>query len=71
MLLTDLVMPQVSGPELAQRVGQMNPEVPVLFMSGYSQDVLGPRGALDADAPLIQKPFAARELLKAVRARLG
>jgi len=71
VLLTDLVMPQVSGPELAQRIGQMNPEVPVLFMSGYSQDVLGPRGALDADAPLIQKPFAAQELLKAVRARLG
>jgi signal transduction histidine kinase len=71
MLLTDMVMPQVSGPELAQRIKDMDPEVPVLFMSGYSQDVLGPRGALDADARLIQKPFAAQELLKAVRARLS
>jgi DNA-binding response OmpR family regulator len=43
---------------------------PVLFMSGHSQDVLGPRGALDRDAPLIQKPFAAQELLKAIRALL-
>src|SRR6185312_2249040 len=41
-----------------------HPGIPMLFMSGYSQDVLGPRGALDADAPLIQKPFAAPELLK-------
>jgi signal transduction histidine kinase len=71
MLLTDLVMPQVSGPELAQRVQRMHPGIPVLFMSGYSQDVLGPREALDADAPLIQKPFAAAELLKAIRTLLS
>jgi signal transduction histidine kinase len=71
MLLTDLVMPQMSGSELAQRIQGMYPEIPILFMSGYSQDVLGPRGALDADAPLIQKPFAAADLLKAMRARLG
>jgi len=71
LLLTDMVMPQVSGPELAQRINEMYPGAPVLFMSGYSQDVLGPRGALDEDAPLIQKPFAAQELLKTVRAQLG
>jgi signal transduction histidine kinase len=71
MLLTDLVMPQVSGPELAERIQQMHPGVPVLFMSGYSQDVLGPRGALSPDVPLIQKPFAAQELLKNVHAQLG
>ncbi len=71
MLLTDLVMPQMSGSELAQRIQGMYPEIPILFMSGYSQDVLGPRGALDEDAPLIQKPFAAADLLKAMRARLG
>ena len=71
MLLTDLVMPQVSGPELAERIRQMHPGVPVLFMSGYSQDVLGPRGALSADAPLIQKPFAAQDLLKNVHVQLG
>jgi len=71
MLLTDLVMPQVSGPELAQRIQQMHPGIPMLFMSGYSQDVLGPRGALDGDAPLIQKPFAAPELLKTIRGLLS
>jgi signal transduction histidine kinase len=71
ILLTDLVMPQVSGPELVQRIKQMHPEIPVLFMSGYSQDALGPRGTLDADAPLIQKPFAAVDLLKAMRAVAG
>jgi two-component system cell cycle sensor histidine kinase/response regulator CckA len=71
MLLTDLVMPQISGPELAQRIQQMHPGIPMLFMSGYSQDVLGPRGALDADAPLMQKPFAAPELLKTIRTLLA
>jgi hypothetical protein len=49
----------------------MHPGIPVLFMSGYSQDVLGPGGTLDADAPLIQKPFAAPELLKTIRTLLG
>jgi hypothetical protein len=39
-----------------------------MFMSGYSEDVLGPRGAIEDGIPLIQKPFAATELLKAVRA---
>ena len=68
LLLTDLVMPQVSGVELAQRIGRTRPGVPVLFMSGYSQDVLGPRRALDDGVALIQKPFAAEELLKSVRA---
>jgi signal transduction histidine kinase len=68
VLLTDLVMPEITGMELAQRVQQAHPGVAVLFMSGYSQDVLGPRGALEEGVPLIQKPFAATELLKAVRA---
>jgi CheY-like chemotaxis protein len=71
LLLTDLVMPEVSGSELAHRIHQMHPEVAVLFMSGYSQDVLAPHGALDADAPLIQKPFAAEELLKNVHALIS
>jgi len=68
LLLTDLVMPQVSGTELARRIGQVRPGVAVLFMSGYSQDVLGPRRALDDGVALIQKPFAAQELLRSVRA---
>jgi two-component system cell cycle sensor histidine kinase/response regulator CckA len=67
-LLTDLVMPHISGVELAQRIGRTRPGVAVLFMSGYSQDVLGPRRALDDGVALIQQPFAAEELLKSVRA---
>jgi CheY-like chemotaxis protein len=68
VLLTDLVMPQIPGMELAKRIRETHPGVAVLFMSGYSQDVPGPRGALEEGLPLIQKPFAATELLKAVRA---
>jgi signal transduction histidine kinase len=68
VLLTDLVMPQIPGTDLAQRIRETHPGVGVMFMSGYSQDVLGPRGAFEDGVPLIQKPFAAAELLKAVRA---
>jgi signal transduction histidine kinase len=71
LLLTDLVMPDVSGSELAQRIHRMHPGVAVLFMSGYSQDVLGPHRALDDDVPLIQKPFAAEELLKNIHALIS
>lgn len=71
LLLTGLVMPEVSGSELAQRIHRMHPEVAVLFMSGYSRDVLGPHGALDGNVPLIQKPFAAEELLKSIHALIS
>jgi signal transduction histidine kinase len=68
LLLTDLVMPQISGLELARHIRQLRPEAAVLFMSGYSQDALGPRGALDKGIVLVQKPFTAQALLESVDA---
>jgi signal transduction histidine kinase len=68
LLLTDLVMPQISGPELASRMQQLRPEAAVLFMSGYSQDVLGPRRAFDEGAVLIHKPFTEQALLEMIHA---
>jgi signal transduction histidine kinase len=68
LLLTDLVMPEISGLELAGRIRQLRPEVAVLYMSGYSQDVPGPLGAVDEGVAFVQKPFTRQSLLEGVRA---
>jgi PAS domain S-box-containing protein len=69
LLLTDVVMPEMSGPQLAVRMRQDHPGVPVLFMSGYSDGLLAGRGDVDG-TDLIQKPFTASELLTRVDAVL-
>jgi two-component system, cell cycle sensor histidine kinase and response regulator CckA len=63
LLLTDSVMPHMSGPELAQQIRDLRPELPVLYMSGYAHGVLGTQHILSNDAPLLQKPFTAHTLL--------
>ena len=63
LLLTDVVMPQMSGRELAARMAEQGTVRPVLFMSGYSQGVLGPQRHLDVDVDLVQKPFTEHELI--------
>jgi signal transduction histidine kinase len=67
LLLTDIVMPGISGLELARQVRQTHPEASVLFMSGYSPDLAGPGHSLPANTGLVQKPFTERALLEAVR----
>jgi two-component system, cell cycle sensor histidine kinase and response regulator CckA len=66
MVLTDVIMPQMLGRELVERIHQRNPNLPVLYMSGYSQGVLGPQRALDDDVALIQKPFSEQALVEKV-----
>jgi two-component system, cell cycle sensor histidine kinase and response regulator CckA len=66
LLLTDVVMPRTSGTELADRLKKLRPDLKVLFMSGYSDDVIAHRGILE-NAALIQKPFTKRVLLTRVR----
>jgi len=70
LLLTDSVMPRMSGRELAERIQDVQPGLPVLFMSGYSQGVLGPQRIVDDNVALIQKPFNERALLEYVRRSL-
>jgi DNA-binding NtrC family response regulator len=67
LLLSDVVMPHMSGIELSQRMTQLIPDLKVLYMSGYS-DALVPSGALvEDDVDLLQKPFTETELLAKVR----
>ena len=67
LLLTDVVMPEMMGNEVAARVRILRPSLPVLFMSGYAQQVLDTQGALDPHVDLLEKPFSAATLLTRVR----
>ena len=57
LLLTDVVMPGISGKELAQRVGQVRPGIKIIYMSGYTDQAVVHHGILENDAVLLQKPF--------------
>jgi PAS domain S-box-containing protein len=63
-LLTDVIMPEMSGRELAQHLSERRPGLPVLFLSGYSQGLFGPGQGFDDTFTLIQKPFNERELIE-------
>ena len=60
-------MPEMNGAELARRVAAMRPGVRVLFMSGYTDDVITRNGILEDGIPLLNKPFVPGELLRKVR----
>ena len=67
LLLTDVVMPKMSGTELADRVRAEHPSVRVLYMTGYAANALGERGMLKPGAAVVQKPFTANDLAARVR----
>jgi two-component system, cell cycle sensor histidine kinase and response regulator CckA len=67
LLLTDIVMPKMRGPELAARVGQRWPGIKVLYMSGYTTDAIVHQGVLDEGVFFLQKPFTPANLVAKVR----
>jgi CheY-like chemotaxis protein len=71
LVLTDVVMPNTSGRELARRLGQLQPGIRVLFMSGYTDEFIMNNGVLEEGADFIQKPFSPEQLAGRIRAMLG
>jgi PAS domain S-box-containing protein len=71
VLLSDVIMPQMLGKEVAESVGALQPGIHVLYMSGYTQGVLGPQGVLDPAVNLLEKPFTEWSLLNKLREVLG
>ncbi|MET3430018.1 PAS domain S-box-containing protein [Actinoplanes tereljensis] len=71
LLITDVVMPTMTGPELAGALRTHQPDLPVLYMSGYTAASLGPQLHLDDNSMLIEKPFTRSTLLGAIRNLCG
>jgi CheY-like chemotaxis protein len=70
LVVTDVVMPGMSGPEVAQAVTSMRPGTQVLYISGYTDSAIGHHGVLEPGIAFLQKPFNAEELNRKVRALL-
>jgi len=71
LLLTDVVMPKMSGPLVAEKVAAVRPGMKVLFMSGYTDDAIVHHGVLNQGVPFIQKPFSPVMLRRRIREVLG
>jgi CheY-like chemotaxis protein len=67
ILLTDVIMPQMSGGDLAHKLRKMNPRLKILFMSGYTDDMIASHGVLAGETQLLQKPFTAEALGRRLR----
>ncbi|HNU68199.1 MAG TPA: transporter substrate-binding domain-containing protein [Myxococcota bacterium] len=67
ILVTDVVMPEMSGKELAARIKQIHPNLKVLYMSGYPRDTISAHGILSSDVDLLNKPFSLEEFQRTVR----
>src|ERR1700692_1666085 len=66
IVLTDVIMPSLNGPELAERLVAVNPGLTVLYMSGYREEHLARFGPLLNNCSVLSKPFTPQELLGAI-----
>jgi CheY-like chemotaxis protein len=67
LLITDVVLPEMNGRALAERLAKSQPDLKVLFMSGYTDDAVVRRGVLHQETHFIQKPFRPSQLLRKIR----
>ena len=70
LLITDVVLPGMNGRELANEVTGLYQDIKILFMSGYTADVIAHRGVLDHGVNFLQKPFSRKDLAIKVRKAL-
>jgi two-component system cell cycle sensor histidine kinase/response regulator CckA len=71
ILLTDVMLPGMSGPELARNLARLDPGLPTVFMSGYSDGELTDNGQVPADTTLLTKPFPAADLTRTIAEALA
>jgi CheY-like chemotaxis protein len=71
LLLTDVVMRRVSGPELVERLGNSHPALKVVYMSGYTGELIAEREVLKRGFTLLEKPFTRTALLNTIHSALG
>ncbi len=67
LLVTDVIMPEISGKELYQALSGSRPTLKALFISGYTEDIMGQNGLLEPGIAFIQKPFSMQKLIKKIR----
>jgi len=70
LVLTDMVMPRMSGQELAKRIAAVRPQAHVVFMSGYSDQAVADQGTLEPGSLFLQKPFTMDALMRMIRRAL-
>jgi CheY-like chemotaxis protein len=71
LLLTDIVMPGMNGPDLARQLVSLRPGIKVIFTSGYTDDAIARQGVLDPAVAFIQKPYRPKALARKIREVLG
>jgi FixJ family two-component response regulator len=66
-MVTDVVMPRMGGPRLAERLAEERPDMKVLFVSGYAENTILQHGKIDVATRFLQKPFSLKALARKIR----
>lgn len=71
LLLTDVLMPKMNGRDLANKIKSLHPEISILFMSGYNDDIISNHGILEENVNFLAKPFTPQMLADKIRYSAG